>query len=555
MLKNHPKGLFVLFFTNMGERFGYYTMLAVFVLYLQAKFGLDETKAGYFYGAFLFGVYFLPLLGGYIADNILGYGRTIATGLVIMLIGYACLAVPGSGLPLIIFSLVIISLGTGLFKGNLQALVGNIYDNKQYGQFRDSAFILFYMGINIGAFFAPFAASWATNLILGNEGLFYNQRIPNLANQYLAGNLINIEEYTVLAKAQMGDAFTNLTDFSSLYINTLSKSYNLGFALASASMVLSILIFTIFRKYYKASDVSEKQKSKKAEQVHQVVRLSKEQERTRYIALFLVFGIVIFFWMAFHQNGFTMTLFAKNYTVGKVDKITFIWFHLPSMLAAIAIIIGLILLIGKSLSRNLKILGGSIFIAGVLMLYRFVSEFSDSMPITPQQFQSFNPIFIVFLSPLIMVIFKYLGSKQKEPSAPKKIGFGMILTAFGFLILCIASLGLKSPADLKDGASQLLVSPYWLISSYFTLTIAELFLSPIGISFVSKVAPPQHKGLMQGGWFAATAMGNLLAGLIGPFYKNWQPTMFFGLLVCLSLVSAIIMFSLLKIINKASEEG
>jgi POT family proton-dependent oligopeptide transporter len=185
MFKGHPKGLFVAFFANMGERFGYYTMLAIFILYLQAKFGWSATQAGQVYGAFLFGIYFLPLLGGYIADNLLGYGKTIALGTVVMFIGYALLAVPGTSENFIYLALGVISLGTGFFKGNLQALVGNLYDDPKYSPYRDSAFNIFYMGINIGAFFAPNAAKTMRTWILERNGLAYDKSLADLSHNFL----------------------------------------------------------------------------------------------------------------------------------------------------------------------------------------------------------------------------------------------------------------------------------------------------------------------------------------------------------------------------------
>ena len=169
MLKDHPKGLLVAFFANMGERFGYYTMLAIFVLFMQAKYGFEYRIASQYFGIFLACVYFMPFIGGIIADRFLGYGRTISLGLVVMFIGYLLIAIPTSmdgGLPLVITGLAVISIGTGFFKGNLQALVGNLYDDPRYSAKRDVAFNIFYMGINIGAMFAPTAAQSVYNIFL-----------------------------------------------------------------------------------------------------------------------------------------------------------------------------------------------------------------------------------------------------------------------------------------------------------------------------------------------------------------------------------------------------
>ncbi len=553
MFKGHPKGLYVAFFANMGERFGYYTMLAIFVLYLQSKFGWSATQAGHVYGAFLFGIYFLPLLGGFIADNVLGYGKTIVLGIIVMFIGYLMLAVPGTGEYFIYGALAIISLGTGLFKGNLQALVGNLYDEAKYSKLRDSAFNIFYMGINIGAFFAPSAARGMRSWIMHLSGLRYDAAIPSLAHKYLSGTLENTTALSNFAHAEMGSHFTNLTDFAHFYINTLGKSYNAGFAVAAASMILSIAIFLGFRKYYKHADITHKEQ--KARDKNSVVDLSPKQVRDRLMALGLVFLVVIFFWMAFHQNGFTLTIFARDYTVGAVGKGTAILFNLSTFLPILMAILGIVLLVGKGNSAKVKWLGVVIAVASILIGYFTIGELQpEGNPISPEIFQQFNPIFIVFLTPIIVGYFAWLQKRNREPSSPKKIGIGMIITAVGFGIMILASRGLMSPHDLaqQGGVSDTLRSPFWLIGTYFTLTIAELFLSPIGISFVSKVAPPQYKGLAQGGWLGATSIGNLFAGFIGPFWDKWELWQFFALLVGLTLLSAFFIFSILKLLERAT---
>ena len=553
MFKGHPKGLYVAFFANMGERFGYYTMLAIFTLYLQSKFGWSTTQAGHVYGAFLFGIYFLPLLGGYIADNVLGYGKTIIVGTIIMFAGYALLAMPGTGEIFIYFALAVISLGTGFFKGNLQALVGNMYDDPKYSKVRDSAFNIFYMGINIGAFFAPSAARGMRNWILGMNGFSYNSAIPSLAHKYLDKTLENSAQLQEFARTQAGGRITDLTDFCHQYIASISQAYNAGFAVAAVSMIASLLIFIGFRKYYKEADVTHKQQ--KASNVANLVVLSPKQTKDRLIALGLVFFVVMFFWMAFHQNGFTLTIFARDYTVASVSMGTAIIFNLATFLPLLIAILGLVLLFSKANSMRTKIIGALVSLGSIIVAFFTIRELQpEGNGISPEIFQQFNPIFIVFLTPIVIGIFSYLRKNGKEPSSPKKIGIGMLITAVGFLIMVLASQGLMSPAELavKGGVSDTLRSPYWLIGTYFTLTIAELFLSPIGISFVSKVAPPQFKGLAQGGWFGATAIGNLMAGFIGPFWDKWQLWQFFMLLVALTVLSAIFIFSILNRLERAT---
>ena len=551
MFKGHPKGLYVAFFANMGERFGYYTMLAIFVLYLQSKFGWSATEAGRVYGGFLFGIYFLPLLGGYLADNFLGYGKTIVIGTLVMFLGYALLAVPGTGQWFIYGALGVISLGTGLFKGNLQALVGNLYDESKYSKLRDSAFNIFYMGINIGAFFAPSAARGMRKLVLSMQGLEYNKAIPSLAHHYINGTLENTALLETFAKAQMGSAFTNLTDFSNHYIDAIGKAYNSGFAIAALSMILSLAIFIGFRKYYKHADVTYKEQRK--QHADKVVELTPKQTKDRLMALGLVFLVVMFFWMAFHQNGFTLTIFARDYTVSAVNKGPAILFNLTTFLPILTAILGIVLLVGKN-SGKVKMIGALTALVSAVVAYFTIRDLQPTgNPISPEIFQQFNPIFIVFLTPVIVGYFSWLRKRGKEPSSPKKIGIGMIITAIGFTIMVLSSQGLISPHQLSEqgGVSDTLRSPFWLIGTYFTLTIAELFLSPIGISFVSKVAPPQFKGLAQGGWLGATAIGNLMAGLIGPFWDQWALWQFFGLLVVLTLLSAIFIFSILRLLERA----
>jgi len=373
-----------------------------------------------------------------------------------------------------------------------------------------------------------------------------------MAHQFLNGKLDDVSKLTQLAHAQMGPNFTDLTTFSKTYIDVLASSYNAGFAVAAASMIVSFLIFIGFKKYYKQADVTEKQKSKSEDLKSKMVVLTYQQTRERLIALGLVFFVVMFFWMAFHQNGFTMTIFARDYTqLGHVNPSTYVLFDLSQLLPILFAIIGSILFfIGKG--RNQKLIGGGLFIAGVALAYYMISSFTGDYTITPQKFQQFNPIFIVFLTPVIIGFFTWLRNKGKEPSAPKKIGIGMLFTAVGFGLLIAASMGLTSPGQLNGGTSENLVSPFFLINTYLILTVAELFLSPIGISFVSKVAPPKYKGLAQGGWLGATAFGNLAAGLIGILWDKIELWQFFAILVVMCLLSATFIFSILKRLEAAT---
>ncbi|MDD5507130.1 MAG: peptide MFS transporter [Bacteroidales bacterium] len=561
MLKDHPRGLFVAFFANMGERFGFYTMVAIFILFLQAKYGFPAGKASQIYGAFMFFVYFLPLLGGIIADKVLGYGKTISIGLVVMFLGYFLLAMPttmGTGQGAVFLALGVIALGTGLFKGNLQALVGNLYDDPKYSSKRDIAFNIFYMGINIGAMFAPTAAEKVSNWILHKSNFFYDARIPALANSFLKGQELDINHFLTIAQAQ--DSSTTLDTlrlFSENYINALSKSYHFGFGVACVSLIISMLIFWGFRKYYRQADFSEKQKAARADMKDQVIKLTPKQTRERLIALGLVFFVVIFFWMSFHQNGLTLTFFARDYTQPSVGKGMNFWFDLFGLLPIFLSVIGLYFMLRKKSITRDRLLGGVAFVGFAVLAYLRYRSYGEVNPFTPQKFQHFNPFFIVALTPIIVGIFGYMNRKGIEPPAPKKIGIGMLITAVGFIIMVFGSLSLigYSPKELAGQVAPVehLVSPYWLISTYFTLTVAELFLSPMGISFVSRVAPPQYKGLMQGGWFAATALGNYLLSVIGALWSRIPLWSLWLVLVICCILSAVFIFAVMKRLLRATQ--
>lgn len=560
MFKGHPKGLLVAFFANMGERFGFYTMVSIFVLFMQAKYGLSSATSGYIYGIFMFCVYFFPLLGGYLADRVFGYGKTISLGLVVMFLGYFLLAIPTrfeTGFGLVLTALGVIALGTGLFKGNLQALVGNLYDDPKYSALRDRAFSIFYMGINIGAMFAPSASEKVCSWILAKSNFVYDARIPQLANDFLKGKLADVNQFLDVARAQ-NPAITidSLGQFAESYLGTLGRSYHFGFGVACLSLIVSMLIFWGFRKYYRQADVTEKQKAASTELKSQVVELTPEQTKERLVALGLVFFVVIFFWMAFQQSAVSMTFFARDYTVSHVDKVTNIWFDLTALIPLYLSLVGLYYLLRKGASIRTRVAGGLALAVFALLTYFRYSTYPESNPFQPQRFQHFNPFFIVALTPLVIALFSYLNKKGKEPSAPRKIGYGMLLTAAAFSILVIGSVGLPSPAQLGGQVAppQHQVSVYWLISTYFMLTVAELFLSPMGISFVSRVAPPKYKGLMQGGWFAATAIGNYLVGVVGWLWMKLPLWALWSILVVACLLSAIFMFSVMKKLEKVAAD-
>ena len=560
MFKGQPKGLYALSLANTGERFGYYTMLAIFTLFLQAKFGYTEAVTTQIYGIFLAAVYFMPFFGGILADKF-GFGKMVTLGIFVMFVGYALLAIPTdagfAGQALMFGALALIACGTGLFKGNLQVLVGNLYDDPAYQAKRDNAFSIFYMAINIGAMFAPGMAKWITNHFLAQDGLVYNGQIPALAHQYLeqganmpAEPLAKLQELA----ASMG-ATGDLAAFSEHYIEKLSTAYNMGFGVACISLVISYLIYVGFRKTFKHADVTAKQQAaaESAAGVHHT-ELTPAQTKSRITALLLVFAVVIFFWMAFHQNGSTMTFFARDYTTSEATGITRMSFDILNLVLVLVGVYGIVGFFQSDKSRG-KIISAVVFAAALGALFYRYTITPDPVHILPSDFQQFNPFYVVGLTPISVAIFTALARKGKEPSAPRKIGMGMIIAAAGFLILTVASFGLMSPAEVKAaGASDTFVSQNWLISTYLVLTFAELLLSPMGISFVSKVAPPKYKGMMMGCWFAATAVGNYATSLIGYLWGSGMALwMVWSVLIILCLLSAVFIFSIMKKLESATE--
>lgn len=555
MLKGHPKGLFVLALANMGERFGYYTMLAIFVLFIQAKFGFDKNAASTIFSTFLALVYFLPLFGGVVADRFLGYGKTIILGVAVMFLGYLLLAIPTEvntmGKVMMFGALGLISIGTGFFKGNLQALVGNLYDDPKYSSKRDLAFSIFYMCINIGAFFAPSAAGAVYNHFLAKAGLTYEAKIPALAHQLTNGTITpeGLNNFKELAEKQVVGASADLTTFGAHYIEKLSEGYNYGFAVACVSLMISMFIFLAFRKYYKHADVTAREQAiadKASGTKSQVEEISPAETKQRIIALCLVFAVVIFFWMAFHQNGLTLTWFARDYTDSAVTGVSRIGFKLPMMIMMIVAFYGL-LAFTQAKSLIAKGISGGAAILGIAGAYAYYTGVDAVINITPEIFQQFNPFFIIILTPISVGFFSMLSNKGIEPSAPRKIGMGMFIAALGFVVMAVGSIGLPTPDAIaaSGGVGDFLVSPNLLVGTYFTLTIAELFLSPMGLSFVSRVAPPKYKGLMQGGWLAATAFGNYCVAIIGHLW-GMELWMLWGILVGLCLISGLFIFSIMK---------
>ena len=503
MFENQPKGLYALALANTGERFGYYTMLAIFVLFLQANFGWGEGLAGTVYSTFLMLVYFLPIVGGAVGDKI-GFGRCVTLGIIVMFIGYLLLAVPaGAGvnaIAMMAVALVLISVGTSLFKGNLQVMVGKLYDDPRYSSQRDNGFSIFYMAINIGALFAPTAAvalhKWAMTSLHASE----------------------------------------------------ASAYHYAFGVACVSLLVSIAIYYGFRWTFASVDNTAKKADNAAVTENVAAKEETPEEKadthSRLVALFLVFAVVIFFWMAFHQNGLTLTYFARDFTQTSATGWVGMLFDVTNLVAVIFIVYSLFALFQSKTGRG-KIISVIVILASLGYLTVRYTHQAGAVSIEAPLFQQFNPSFVVMLTPVSMGLFGWLASRKKEPSAPRKIGYGMLVAGFAYMIMICASVGLSY--NLND---EQRVSPMWLVTTYLVLTFAELLLSPMGISFVSKVAPKKYQGLMMGGWFGATGIGNFLVQIPAYLWKAVPLTMVWGVLVALCLASFIFIFSVMKKLEK-----
>ena len=464
---------------------------------------------GLIYSFFYAGIYVLSLVGGLIADRTQNYKGTIINGLVVMSLGYAILAIPILStdqninwlLPLTCFALFLIAFGNGLFKGNLQAIVGQIYDNYEADEAkkgpealaaaqkkRDSGFQIFYVFINIGGLVAPFVAPLLRSWWLNANNFIYNADLPALCHKYLDGalqgaDMANLND--LVAKAST-TAVTDMTDFCTQYLDVFNTGIHYSFIASVVAMLISLVIFIATKKVFPTP--GKKAETATAEYTtEEKLQMAKEIKQRMY-ALFAVLGIVIFFWFSFHQNGVSLSYFAR--------------------------------------------------------------DFVDTTVIPPEIWQAVNPFFVIVLTPVIMLIFGALSRRGREISTPRKIAYGMAIAGIAYLFLTIYTYLMEYPSANEFTAlaeSAKVKAGWWvLIVTYFFLTVAELFISPLGLSFVSKVAPKHMLGLCQGLWLGATAVGNLLLW-IGPLmYNSWPIWQCWTVFFVVCIISMGVMLGMVK---------
>ncbi|MBQ3246672.1 MAG: peptide MFS transporter [Alistipes sp.] len=523
MFKGHPKGLLAAALSNMGERFGYYIMNAVLTLFLCSKFGLSEESSTFIYSVFYAGIYILALLGGFIADRSQNYKGTIMSGLVIMAAGYIALSIPilateGNStwlLALTCFALFVIAFGNGLFKGNLQAIVGQMYDDfeaeaakqgeealRQAKAKRDSGFQIFYVFINVGGLVAPFVAPLLREWWLKANDLLYNAQLPQLCHEFIdkgssmaAEKLANLEVLASEVSGGTAIAMEQMGDFCTRYLDIFNTGIHYSFIASVAAMLISLVIFVCTKRIFPTPGKKEQVASQ--DYTPEERKAVATEIKQRLYALFAVLGIVIFFWFSFHQNGASLAFFAR--------------------------------------------------------------DFVDSSAIAPEIWQAVNPFFVIVLTPVIMFIFGALARRGNVISTPKKIAIGMGIAGMAYLFLAIycyiSGYPSASEFDLLPAAVKAQQQAGWwvLIVLYFFLTVAELFISPLGLSFVSKVAPKHLQGLCQGLWLGATAVGNLMLW-VGPLmYKAIPLWQCWTVFLVLCLISMGVMLGMVKWLERVTK--
>ena len=517
MFKGHPKGLLAAALSNMGERFGYYIMNAVLVLFLCSKFGLKEEACSFIYSIFYAGIYLLSLVGGIIADRTQNYKGTIRRGLIIMAVGYILLAIPitvtaGNTavlLALTCAALFLIAFGNGMFKGNLQAIVGQMYDNfeadaaKQGEEAlaiakskRDSGFQIFYVFINIGGLVAPFVAPLLRQWWLETNGMIYNASLPALCHEFVeaanAGLAMAPEALSKLT-GLVGDlgAQTVSVEACQSYLQVFNEGIHYSFIASVVAMLISLVIFIVSQKRFPTP--AAKSAAQNVEYTAEEKVVMAKEIKQRLYALFAVLGVVIFFWFAFHQNGTSLSLFAR--------------------------------------------------------------DFVDSSTVAPEIWQAINPFFVIVLTPIIMAIFGAFARRGREISTPRKIAIGMFIAGLAYLLLVVFSYIHNYPSATEFKAIADPVKAHWwiLIALYFFLTVAELFISPLGLSFVSKVAPKSMLGLCQGLWLGATAVGNLMLW-VGPLmYNAWPIWQCWAVFFIVCIVSMGVMLGMVKWLERVTK--
>jgi POT family proton-dependent oligopeptide transporter len=543
--RNHPKALPFLFFSEMWERFGYYLMIGIFTFYLKDTvdgFAMSEAEASDLYGTFIAFVFLTPFVGGLLADRVLGYRKSITIGGIMMGIGYCLMAV--HDLSTLYIAMLLVILGNGFFKPNISTLLGNLYNNPEFKEKKDAGYNIFYMGINIGAFVCNFFGAalynmlgWGAAFIAAGVGMFVGIIIFWLGTKHF-------KHVDVIKPTQEGDMplikIFGLILFPSVvfgligyYLNGITSAENPGGNFVGSDTTDAFLlgcipiIFFYGRLLYK----------------------SPKEEKRPIAAMLAIFSVVIAFWAVFKQNGSTLNTWADRYT----DR------EIPSMMVPGMEKLSLVQEINYE--KDTMPVTDSQFRAvdktktEITYPTYFKNIKPEDLPnegesvklFNPNLFQSVNPFWVIALTPLVLAFFAFLRRKGREPSTPTKIAFGLLISALSCLVMYAAVYACDN-GGVKSSA-------WWFISSYAVITIGELFLSPMGLSMVSKLSPPRLTALMMGGWFLATSIGNKLSGVLSSLWDGYDHKANFFLVNSLLLGSAsVLLFLMLRWLNGIFKE-
>ena len=548
MWKNHPRALPYLFLSEMWERFGYYLMIGIFTLYLkdvEAGFSLTEKEASDLYGTFIALVFLTPFLGGLLADRYMGYRSSIILGGILMGIGYMLMGI--HSMPMLYLAMSLVILGNGFFKPNISTLLGNFYNTDQYRSRKDEGYNIFYMGINVGAFICNFFGA-ALQIILGWQWAFFAAGVGMFIGVavFLIGSP-HYKGYTGKKGTQPGDMpfwkICLLILLPSAIFGAIGwflkgvasdqnpDAYIFGSDSTDAFIFACIPVILFYSSLY--------------------FRARKE-EKDRIGALLTIFSVVILFWAVFKLNGSALNTWADRYTdreVSGVAKDITERIRLSKSLAYSKDTVEAL----DAQFRKIKVEGKVQKEVNYPSYFRNVRE--DLRPAEGSSVslwatnlsQSINPGWVILLTPVVVAFFTFLRGRKKEPSTPAKIAYGLLISGLSVLVMVAA---VKAG---NNGTEK--VSVWWLVANYGVITIGELFLSPMGLSLVSKVSPAGITSLMMGGWFLATSIGNKLSGVLASMWDTYEDKAdFFWVNFALLMGATLLMFLLLKKLNKAMME-
>jgi len=550
--RKHPKGLPYLFFTEMWERFGYYLILGIFVLYMidSEKGGLafSDKSADDIFGTFIALTYLTPFLGGFLADKVLGYIKAIYIGGILMGLGYLGVGL-FKELPLFYASLALVILGNGFFKPSISTLLGNLYNEEPYKENKDAGYNIFYMGINIGAFICNIIAAfmrnkygWGPAFMTAGVGMFIGLIVFTMGRKHIL-------QANILKPSQEGD--TKISDvLLKVFLPAIIAGF-IGWMIPNnifGSDSTDAFIFACIPVIY----------------FYVMLYVKANSEDKRPIgALLAIFAVSVMFWAVFKQNGTALTRWAKNYTDRSIPA------PLVEPLRAINLIDGKDGVQGKTYEikevsvyddqyqtvkdengEPMKEKAPDIYFRNIPEAEKAHLAENPTKEIAlynTELFQSINPAWVILLTPVVVGFFMYLRRIGKEPTTPGKIVLGLFISALS----CLVMVGAVYAGD----NGMIKVSAWWLVASYGVITLGELCLSPMGLSLVSKLSPPRITALMMGGFFLSTSIGNKLSGVLASFWYEYDnKANFFIVNFGLLLLATLLGFSILKRLNKIMKE-